>query len=97
MSRTRPEQPHLRLDPIAYESLRQQVLQRDHWRCQLCGVMSNLDVHHIEFRSQGGEDSELNLITLCAACHSQTHRRDSTSTSAGGRKGLQGQSQKPGG
>jgi 5-methylcytosine-specific restriction endonuclease McrA len=96
MSRTRPKPPHLRLDPIAYESLRQQVLQRDGWRCQACGVMSNLDVHHIEFRSQGGDDSELNLITLCTACHTHAHRRDSTSTSVGGRKGLQRQSQEPG-
>ena len=29
--------------------------------------MSNLEVHHKEFRSHTGEDSELNLITLCAS------------------------------
>ena len=27
-----------------------------------------------EFRSQGGDDSEENLITLCAGCHSLVHR-----------------------
>ena len=31
-------------------------------------------MHHKEFRSQGGDDSEENLITLCAACHSLLHR-----------------------
>jgi 5-methylcytosine-specific restriction endonuclease McrA len=69
-----PKQPRLRLDPELYERLREQVLQRDGWRCQGCGARSNLEVHHKEFRSQGGQDSEENLITLCAACHSLIHR-----------------------
>jgi len=71
----RPEAAPARLDPLSYESLRQQVLRRDGWRCQSCGTMSNLEVHHQKFRSQSGEDSELNLITLCTACHGQRHRR----------------------
>jgi len=58
-----PKVTRIRLDPVAYESLRQQV-RRDGWRCQSCGTMSNLEVHHKEFRSQADEDSELNLITL---------------------------------
>jgi 5-methylcytosine-specific restriction endonuclease McrA len=33
--------------------------------------MSNLEVHHREFRSQSGDDSEQNLITLCSACHAR--------------------------
>ena len=28
----------LRLDPLSYESLRQQILRRDGWRCQSCGA-----------------------------------------------------------
>jgi 5-methylcytosine-specific restriction endonuclease McrA len=73
--RIRPKASPSRLDPLSYESLHQQILRRDGWRCQSCGAMSNLEVHHKEFRSQSGEDSELNLITLCTACHGQTHRR----------------------
>jgi len=76
----RPKVTGLRLDPIAYENLQHQVLRRDGWRCQACGTMANLDVHHKVFRSHAGDDSELNLITLCTACHAQTHRADSTST-----------------
>jgi len=71
----RPKAAPLRLDPLSYESLRQQILRRDGWRCESCGAMSNLEVHHQKFRSQSGEDSELNLITLCTECHGQTHRR----------------------
>jgi 5-methylcytosine-specific restriction endonuclease McrA len=68
-----PRLERLRLDPVAYDQLRQQILRRDGWRCQLCGTMSNLEVHHKEFRSQSGEDSEENLITFCASCHAQIH------------------------
>jgi cytochrome c553 len=35
--------------------------------------MSNLEVHHKEFRSQAGDDSDENLITLCVACHADIH------------------------
>jgi 5-methylcytosine-specific restriction endonuclease McrA len=69
----RPKQPRLRLDPTLYEQLRYQVLSRDGWRCQACGSMSNLEVHHKEFRSHSGDDSEQNLVTLCSACHAVVH------------------------
>jgi len=64
-----PKNPRLRLVPELYEHLGQQVLRRDGWRCQSCGTMLNLEVHHQELRSRSGDDSEQNLITLCAACH----------------------------
>jgi 5-methylcytosine-specific restriction endonuclease McrA len=64
-----------RLDPLSYDGLRQQILRRDGWKCQSCGAMSNLEVHHRQFRSHSGEDSEENLITLCAACHSRVDHR----------------------
>ena len=74
MNRIRAKQPRVRLDPELYEQLRRQVLRRDGWRCQCCGGRLNLEVHHKELRSQGGDDSEQNLITLCAACHERLHR-----------------------
>ena len=74
MNRIPVKNARLRLAPELYENLRQQVLRRDGWRCQSCGAMSNLEVHHRELRSQSGDDSEQNLITLCTACHSIAHR-----------------------
>ena len=71
----RPKPAKLRLDPLSYESLRQQILRRDSWRCQSCGTMSNLEVHHRQFRTHSGDDSEENLITLCATCHARVHGR----------------------
>jgi 5-methylcytosine-specific restriction endonuclease McrA len=73
MNHVRPKCTSVRLDPKPYEQLRNQVLRRDGWRCQLCGTMSNLEVHHQELRSQSGDDSEQNLITLCAKCHAGLH------------------------
>jgi 5-methylcytosine-specific restriction endonuclease McrA len=69
----RPITDRTQLDPLSYENLRQQVLRRDNWRCQSCGAMSNLEVHHREFRSHSGPDSEENLITLCGDCHRAEH------------------------
>ena len=78
MSPIGPKTARLRLDPASYETLRQQVLRRDGWRCQFCGARANLEVHHQQFRSQSGHDSEENLITLCVCCHGEMHfpRRD---------------------
>ena len=70
---SRPKAARLPLDPVSYESLRQLILRRDGWRCQSCGAMSNLEVHHREFRSHSGSDSEENLITLCSGCHARAH------------------------
>ncbi len=74
MSPIGPKSTSLRLDPPSYESLRHQVLRRDGWRCQKCGTMSNLEVHHRQYRSHCGGDSEENLITLCTQCHAGIHR-----------------------
>jgi 5-methylcytosine-specific restriction endonuclease McrA len=73
VTRVRPKQARVRLDPQLYDTLRNQVLSRDGWRCQSCGTMSKLEVHHKEFRSHSGDDSEQNLITLCAVCHDIVH------------------------
>jgi 5-methylcytosine-specific restriction endonuclease McrA len=78
MSSIGSKPPLLRLDPTSYKTLRQQVLRRDGWRCQSCGTMLKLEVHHKQFRSHSGHDSEENLITLCVYCHEELHsqRRD---------------------
>ena len=73
MKRVRPKRCRIRLDAKSYKKLCLEVLQRDGWRCQSCGARDGLQVHHKQFRSQSGDDSEENLITLCACCHSSQH------------------------
>jgi 5-methylcytosine-specific restriction endonuclease McrA len=68
-----PKRPRLKLHPEVYRELQRQVLERDRWRCQACGTMNKLQVHHLDFRSRCGNDDESNLITLCVDCHRRTH------------------------
>ena len=75
MNKISSKSPRLRLDATSYRELQRQVLRRDGWRCQFCGSMQNLQVHHLKFRSQSGGDEEQNLITLCAECHARAHRK----------------------
>jgi 5-methylcytosine-specific restriction endonuclease McrA len=63
------------VDQNISEQTRLDVLKRDNWRCQVCGNLQQLEVHHLLFRSHGGEDLEENLITLCHSCHSALHGR----------------------
>jgi 5-methylcytosine-specific restriction endonuclease McrA len=73
MKRLRQKQPRLKLDPERYETLKNEVLKRDGWRCQGCGSAKKLEVHHVRPRSQLGHDTSENLITLCVACHGRRH------------------------
>lgn len=42
---------------------------------EVCGRSTQLEVHHIRFRSALGDDALENLITLCFACHQKAHGR----------------------
>ena len=83
MDPLRPKKPRLALDPKIYKGLRNQVLARDGWRCQSCGCTKNLHVHHLRARSKLGDDALQNLITLCADCHAQQHRRPDSECTLG--------------
>lgn len=73
MNKVGPKQPRLRLGTDSYRQLHRQVLERDGWRCQACGTVKSLQVHHIQLRSHSGTDIEENLITLCHRCHRLVH------------------------
>jgi len=42
--------------------------------CQQQFPSKELEIHHIKFRSNGGQDNDENLIGLCNGCHRTTHR-----------------------
>ena len=75
MRKRHQRMPRLKLPLAEYHPLRDKVLKRDGWRCQLCGTSNNLHVHHVKSRSKLGDDAMQNLITLCAKCHETLHRR----------------------
>ena len=77
ISDIRQKRPRLRLGRADYDIVRRQVLERDGWRCQVCGKSANLQVHHELSRARLGHDDESNLITLCGVCHKAMHERNS--------------------
>lgn|SRR6266849_659609 len=72
------KRPRLKLNPKDYKVVRNWVLERDGWRCQECGSMKGLQVHHMKRRGQLGGDEVGNLITLCNGCHGRCHGRGPT-------------------
>ncbi len=65
----------IKLGIQAYRRLTKLVLERDAWRCQRCGSLKDLQIHHKTKRSHQGHDELSNLITLCAYCHLEEHGR----------------------
>jgi len=63
----------IKLGKQVYRRLMKMVLKRDNWRCQKCGSLKDLQIHHKVHRSQQGSDSLENLVTLCAYCHMAEH------------------------
>ena len=41
--------------------------------CEICGVRTGNEPHHIISRGAGGPDIKENLIQLCPKCHSEAH------------------------
>ena len=58
-------------------SRRRAVLLRDGRRCRVrgCGSAHFLEVHHLRARSDGGDNGEANLVTLCSSCHRHLHEQ----------------------
>lgn len=56
-----------------WKKLRNLVMLRDGFQCQMCGFQSseqgyNLQIHHYHYATFGRETLE-DLVTLCAQCH----------------------------
>ncbi len=61
---------------VHWSEIRRAVLSRDGHRCQIPGCISdtNLTIHHIVPKSDGGSNEISNLVTLCEGCHRDIHR-----------------------
>lgn len=67
-----PNKPKKKKPGVSTE-VREAVLKRDKNRCRFCGTKNGLHVHHVFYRSQGGEHVEHNLITVCYRHHDLIH------------------------
>ena len=41
--------------------------------CKMCGKRTDLELHHIIPKVNGGTDDETNLVCLCSSCHYKLH------------------------
>ena len=56
-----------------WEMRRHEVMERDGYKCRMCGAGNNLSVDHIKSRGAGGTDEAGNCRTLCLPCHTLRH------------------------
>ena len=58
---------------VYWSKIREQVLKRDNYICQICFKIasSKLHVHHVLKKREKGEDYFDLLITVCPPCHKQ--------------------------
>ena len=58
----------------AWNNIRNQVLERDKYKCKICGATENLRVHHKNYENIYNEENALcDLVTLCDNCHKELH------------------------
>jgi hypothetical protein len=58
-----------------WQRKRLEIMQRDEWKCRVCGdTERELHVHHIKYSGKNPWDAKNeDLITLCDECHTQSH------------------------
>ena len=64
-------------DLYGYQTVKQFVLTRDNYTCQVCKKKNGkLHIHHIIYRSLGGTNVPSNLITVCSKCHTTANHKN---------------------
>lgn len=55
-----------------WQRKRLSVMERDHWRCRICGDKdTTLNVHHLYYEGEPWEVPDDALLTVCAPCHEE--------------------------
>ena len=54
---------------------RKNVLRRDRFTCQYCGVREKLTIDHVHPKSRGGRDTWANLVAACVDCNNRKGNR----------------------
>lgn len=61
------------LNSSHWKGLRRRVLNRDAWRCRLCGSKKELQVHHDRYGDLLSDDIRY-LKAMCRRCHERIHK-----------------------
>lgn len=55
-----------------WKRVRERILRQSGYKCQSCGSLCNLNVHHNTYENRGHEKDE-DLVVLCFDCHQKFH------------------------
>jgi hypothetical protein len=55
-----------------WRELKEEIKAQRGAKCEWCGSLGKLDLHHVISRKNKGKDVEENLQLLCRTCHAQT-------------------------
>jgi transposase len=56
-----------------YDELRKFVFMLDENKCQKCGAVEDLVMHHLDGDDRNNDTA--NLVTLCPSCHAKVHHK----------------------
>ena len=60
-----------------WQTIRRRILDRDGWRCQVCGLAGRMEVDHVSRLADGGHPTDpANLQAICRVCHIQKTRAE---------------------
>ena len=71
-----PKPSRTKLGGDEYRKFIEFIFTRDSWMCRKCGSRHSLTPHHIQKRSQLGDDTPGNVITLCLEDHEAVERNE---------------------
>lgn len=61
-----------------WDKIREKILDRDNYKCQICEAKKNLHIHHKipfnDFDDEEEANKSSNLVTLCCSCHMKVER-----------------------
>lgn len=66
---------NLYLESDKWKQIRRKILERDGYKCRICGTNYNLRIHHLTYKRLYNENEE-DLITVCESCHKAYHELD---------------------
>lgn len=58
--------------------IKDQVRKKCKRKCVVCGDKKKLHFHHKEHFAKGGQNTVENLILLCASCHAEAHKGETS-------------------
>lgn len=71
----------LQLNSYKWKNKRQQIIERDKYKCVYCGRTDNLQVHHTYYLIYENNEKvkpwnypDESLITVCNDCHKKIHK-----------------------